>query len=89
MLVIVSVTHTSTGVWPRDWMQETFNGCIVSSLTLPIFALIPVLVYLLAHHRLRSRRFGFCLFASVVACVLATTGLALVMSFALGTLIHT
>lgn len=89
MLEIVRVADTSDGIWPRDWMQETFNGCIVSSLTLPIFALIPVLVYLFAHHRLRSRRFAFWLIASIAACVLATTGLALAMSYTIGTLIHT
>jgi len=87
MLHILQITDTSDGVWPRDWMQEMFNGCVISSLTLPMIVTVPVLLYI-ACCRWPSRRFVLWTLASVTACVLAATGLVIAMSFAFGTLVY-
>ena len=88
MIVILQTTDTSDGVWPREWMQEAINGGIVSSLTLPMFALIPALACLLAYRQPPRNLYGVCLLASVATSVLVAAGAAIVMSIALGTLVY-
>ncbi len=87
-LTIVRQTDTSSGTWPRDWMQSILNGGLVSSFTLPIFILLPATIYLFMMHRKVSSRFAKLLFASLIACVIATTALTFTISFNLGTIGH-
>ena len=87
MRKLVQTAFQSYGIWQRDLMQEMFNHGIAPCLTLPLFAIVSAIIYLLAFYRWPSRSLALWLLASVVACVLATTALTLAISFSLGTLI--
>lgn len=63
---------TTDGRPPTDWTAETLIPIVINSVTLPLFVLLPAVLYLLSHQRDVSRRTTILFVSSTLVCILST-----------------